>query len=118
MNPPSLHGMHTERGRRFLRVESSAHLFGVAKQEFMPFRKIYMSAFKNDIEYSQLLLHTAAALQANKFMQVRPPTHTLFRSSGNTIRLKGWRCLLDDSLKCACVCGHVYACVCVLPSLF
>uniref|UniRef100_A0A673ZHR6 Rho GTPase-activating protein 29 n=1 Tax=Salmo trutta TaxID=8032 RepID=A0A673ZHR6_SALTR len=39
------------------------------QKEFMPFRDIYMSAFKNDIEYSQLLLHTAAALQTNKFMQ-------------------------------------------------
>ncbi|XP_068438042.1 rho GTPase-activating protein 29 isoform X2 [Clinocottus analis] len=38
-------------------------------QEFMPFREIYMAAFKNDIEYSQLVLHTAAVLQSNKFMQ-------------------------------------------------
>lgn len=36
----------------------------------MPFRDIYISAFKNDIEYSQLIMQTAAALQANKFMQV------------------------------------------------
>uniref|UniRef100_A0A3Q4H3V5 Rho GTPase-activating protein 29 n=1 Tax=Neolamprologus brichardi TaxID=32507 RepID=A0A3Q4H3V5_NEOBR len=37
--------------------------------EFMPFREIYMTAFKNDIEYSQLILQTAAILQSNKFMQ-------------------------------------------------
>uniref|UniRef100_A0A8C2ZM47 Rho GTPase-activating protein 29 n=1 Tax=Cyclopterus lumpus TaxID=8103 RepID=A0A8C2ZM47_CYCLU len=40
-----------------------------SQQEFMPFREIYMAAFKNDIEYSQLVLHTAAVLQSNKFMQ-------------------------------------------------
>lgn len=37
----------------------------------MPFREIYMTAFKNDIEYSQLVLHTAAVLQSNKFIQVQ-----------------------------------------------
>ncbi|XP_019130413.1 rho GTPase-activating protein 29 isoform X2 [Larimichthys crocea] len=40
-----------------------------SQQEFMPFRETYMTAFKNDIEYSQLVLHTAAVLQSNKFMQ-------------------------------------------------
>uniref|UniRef100_A0A3Q0STZ8 Rho GTPase-activating protein 29 n=1 Tax=Amphilophus citrinellus TaxID=61819 RepID=A0A3Q0STZ8_AMPCI len=40
-----------------------------SQQEFMPFRDIYMTAFKNDIEYSQLILQTAAVLQSNKFMQ-------------------------------------------------
>ncbi|XP_047424254.1 rho GTPase-activating protein 29 isoform X2 [Mugil cephalus] len=40
-----------------------------SQQEFMPFREIYMMAFKNDIEYSQLVLHTAAVLQSNKFVQ-------------------------------------------------
>ncbi|XP_028288514.1 rho GTPase-activating protein 29 isoform X2 [Parambassis ranga] len=40
-----------------------------SQQEFMPFREIYMTAFKHDIEYSQLVLHTAAVLQSNKFMQ-------------------------------------------------
>nr|XP_023696030.1 rho GTPase-activating protein 29-like [Paramormyrops kingsleyae] len=37
--------------------------------EYMPFREIYTSAFNNDYEYGQLLLQTAAALQANKFIQ-------------------------------------------------
>lgn len=45
--------------------------FSSSFKEFMPFCEIYMSAFKNDIEYSQLVLHTAAVLQANKFMQVQ-----------------------------------------------
>ncbi|XP_065804973.1 rho GTPase-activating protein 29 isoform X2 [Labrus bergylta] len=40
-----------------------------SQQEFMPFRETYMTAFKNDIEYSQLVLQTAAILQSNKFMQ-------------------------------------------------
>ncbi|XP_072235147.1 rho GTPase-activating protein 29 isoform X2 [Leuresthes tenuis] len=40
-----------------------------SQQEFMPFREIYMTAFKNDIEYSQLVLHTVAVLQSNKFVQ-------------------------------------------------
>lgn len=52
-------------------------------KEFMPFKEIYTAAFKNDIEYSQVILHTTAALQANKFIQVTllthpttPPLHT------------------------------------------
>lgn len=36
----------------------------------MPFRETYMTAFKNDVEYSQLVLHTTAVLQNHKFMQV------------------------------------------------
>ncbi|XP_007559886.1 rho GTPase-activating protein 29-like isoform X1 [Poecilia formosa] len=40
-----------------------------SQQEFMPFRETYMAAFKNDIEYSQLVLQTAAILQSNKFVQ-------------------------------------------------
>uniref|UniRef100_A0A672SGR2 Rho GTPase-activating protein 29 n=1 Tax=Sinocyclocheilus grahami TaxID=75366 RepID=A0A672SGR2_SINGR len=40
-----------------------------SQQDFMPFRDIYVSAFKNEIEYNQALLQTAAALQTNKFIQ-------------------------------------------------
>lgn len=36
----------------------------------MPFSDIYVSTFKKDIEYNQLLLQTAMALQTNKFIQV------------------------------------------------
>uniref|UniRef100_A0A8C1Y4G8 Rho GTPase-activating protein 29 n=1 Tax=Cyprinus carpio TaxID=7962 RepID=A0A8C1Y4G8_CYPCA len=39
------------------------------QQDFMPFRDIYVSAFKNEIEYNQILLHTSASLQTNKFIQ-------------------------------------------------
>lgn len=37
----------------------------------MPFSDIYVSTFKNDTEYRQLMIQTAMALQTNKFMQVR-----------------------------------------------
>lgn len=37
----------------------------------MPFSDIYVSTFKNDIEYKQLFIQTALALQTNKFIQVR-----------------------------------------------
>ncbi|KAM4543688.1 rho GTPase-activating protein 29 isoform 1-T1 [Fundulus diaphanus] len=40
-----------------------------SQQEFMPFCETYMTAFKNDVEYSQLVLQTAAVLQSNKFVQ-------------------------------------------------
>lgn len=43
------------------------HLF----KDYMPFSDIYISTFKNDIEYKQLLIQTAMALQTNKFLQVR-----------------------------------------------
>lgn len=37
----------------------------------MPFSDIYISTFKNDMEYNQLLIQTAVALQTNKYIQVR-----------------------------------------------
>lgn len=37
----------------------------------MPFSDIYVSTFKKDIEFNQLLIQTAMALQTNKFIQVR-----------------------------------------------
>lgn len=55
-------------------------------QEFMPFRETYVAAFKNDIEYSQLVLQTAAVLQSNKFMQVRK---TLVCEKKQTMKTKG-----------------------------
>lgn len=36
----------------------------------MPFQSIFINAFQNDIENSQLWQQTAAALQSNKFVQV------------------------------------------------
>lgn len=37
----------------------------------MPFQSIFLNAFQNDIENNQLWQQTAAALQSNKFVQVR-----------------------------------------------
>uniref|UniRef100_A0A8C9Y2G6 Rho GTPase-activating protein 29 n=1 Tax=Sander lucioperca TaxID=283035 RepID=A0A8C9Y2G6_SANLU len=57
-----------ELGHSYAKMAESAKTLS-SQQEFMPFREIYMTAFKNDIEYSQLVLHTAAVLQSNKFIQ-------------------------------------------------
>lgn len=40
-------------------------------KDYMPFSDIYVSTFKHEAEYRQLLIQTALALQTNKFMQVR-----------------------------------------------
>ncbi|XP_029309598.1 rho GTPase-activating protein 29-like isoform X2 [Cottoperca gobio] len=55
-------------------AKSSAKMAESAKtlasqQDYMPFSDIYVSTFKNDIEYKQLLTQTAMALQTNKFIQ-------------------------------------------------
>uniref|UniRef100_A0A4W6G0H7 Rho GTPase-activating protein 29 n=1 Tax=Lates calcarifer TaxID=8187 RepID=A0A4W6G0H7_LATCA len=60
--------MDIECAKSYAKMAESAKTLA-SQQEFMPFREIYMAAFKNDIEYSQLVLHTAAVLQSNKFMQ-------------------------------------------------
>ncbi|MCI4374925.1 hypothetical protein PGIGA_G00011520 [Pangasianodon gigas] len=60
--------MDVECAKSLAKMAESAKTLA-SQQEHMPFRDIYMSAFKNDIDYSQVLLHTASALQANKFMQ-------------------------------------------------
>nr|XP_042696531.1 rho GTPase-activating protein 29 isoform X3 [Chrysemys picta bellii] len=41
----------------------------VGPQDYMPFQSIFINAFQNDIENSQLWQKTAAALQTNKFVQ-------------------------------------------------
>uniref|UniRef100_A0A8D3C4T2 Rho GTPase-activating protein 29 n=1 Tax=Scophthalmus maximus TaxID=52904 RepID=A0A8D3C4T2_SCOMX len=60
--------MEIECAKSYSKMAESAKTLA-SQQEFMPFREIYMTAFKNDIEYSQLVLHTAAVLQSNKFVQ-------------------------------------------------
>ncbi|KAM8880718.1 rho GTPase-activating protein 29 isoform 1-T1 [Synchiropus picturatus] len=60
--------MDIECAKSYSKMAESAKTLA-SQQEFMPFREIYMSAFKNDIEYSKLVLHTAAVLQSNKFVQ-------------------------------------------------
>ncbi|XP_060629956.2 rho GTPase-activating protein 29 isoform X1 [Anolis sagrei] len=41
----------------------------VGPQDYMPFQSIFINAFQNDIENSQLWQQTSAALQTNKFVQ-------------------------------------------------
>uniref|UniRef100_A0A671PF87 Rho GTPase-activating protein 29 n=1 Tax=Sinocyclocheilus anshuiensis TaxID=1608454 RepID=A0A671PF87_9TELE len=60
--------MDIECAKSYAKMAESAKVLA-SQQEHMPFRDIYISAFKNDIEYSQLIMQTTAALQANKFMQ-------------------------------------------------
>ncbi|XP_068566173.1 rho GTPase-activating protein 29 isoform X2 [Cebidichthys violaceus] len=60
--------MDIECAKSYAKMAESAKTLA-SQQEFMPFRELYTAAFKNDIEYSQLVLHTAAVLQSNKFMQ-------------------------------------------------
>ena len=77
-------------------------------KEFMAFREIYMSAFRNDIEYSQLLLHTAAVLQSNKFILVGPSctSHTLQLTSPllfSTSRCWNSTTIHSNTNPCLCV---------------
>ncbi|XP_016140267.1 rho GTPase-activating protein 29 isoform X1 [Sinocyclocheilus grahami] len=60
--------LDTECAKSFAKMAESAKAVA-SQQDFMPFRDIYVSAFKNEIEYNQVLLQTAAALQTNKFIQ-------------------------------------------------
>ncbi|XP_051771024.1 rho GTPase-activating protein 29 isoform X2 [Ctenopharyngodon idella] len=57
-----------ECARSFAKMAESAKAVA-SQQDYMPFRDIYVSAFKNEIEYNHVLLQTAAALQTNKFIQ-------------------------------------------------
>ncbi|KAM9839524.1 rho GTPase-activating protein 29 [Aulostomus maculatus] len=60
--------MDIECAKSYSKMAESAKTLA-SQQEFMPFRDIYITAFKNDIEYSKLVLHTAVVLQSNKFTQ-------------------------------------------------
>uniref|UniRef100_A0A8C1YED5 Rho GTPase-activating protein 29 n=1 Tax=Cyprinus carpio TaxID=7962 RepID=A0A8C1YED5_CYPCA len=60
--------MDIECAKSYAKMAESAKALA-SQQEHMPFRDIYISAFKNDIEYSQLIMQTTGALQSNKFMQ-------------------------------------------------
>ncbi|XP_061522609.1 rho GTPase-activating protein 29 isoform X2 [Phycodurus eques] len=60
--------MDIELAKSYNKMAESAKILA-SQQEFMPFREIYMAAFKNDIDYSKLVLNTTAVLQSNKFMQ-------------------------------------------------
>ncbi|XP_067109330.1 rho GTPase-activating protein 29-like isoform X1 [Osmerus mordax] len=60
--------LDTECAKSYAKMADSVKSLA-SQQVFMPFTDIYISTFKNDIEYSQLLLQTATALQTNKFIQ-------------------------------------------------
>uniref|UniRef100_A0AAR2KWB2 Rho GTPase-activating protein 29 n=1 Tax=Pygocentrus nattereri TaxID=42514 RepID=A0AAR2KWB2_PYGNA len=60
--------LDVECAKSFAKLAESAKAVA-SQQDYMPFRDIYVSAFKNEIEYSQLFLQTAVALQTNKFVQ-------------------------------------------------
>ncbi|XP_056598503.1 rho GTPase-activating protein 29 isoform X2 [Triplophysa dalaica] len=57
-----------ECAKSFAKMAESAKAVA-SQQDYMPFQDIYVSAFKNEIEYNQVLLQTAASLQTNKFIQ-------------------------------------------------
>lgn len=79
----------------------------------MPFREIYTTAFKNDVEYSQLILQTASILQSNKFMQV---TATFLKSNFALDRMMETSGLA--AFVCACVVGVMWIfCVSFQPLL-
>ncbi|KAF7669641.1 hypothetical protein LDENG_00162840 [Lucifuga dentata] len=60
--------MDIEYAKSYTKMAESAKALA-SQQDYMPFRDIYDSTFKNDIEYNQLLIQTAMALQTNKFIQ-------------------------------------------------
>nr|XP_046264416.1 rho GTPase-activating protein 29-like isoform X2 [Scatophagus argus]XP_046264417.1 rho GTPase-activating protein 29-like isoform X2 [Scatophagus argus] len=60
--------MDVEYAKNYAKMAESAKTLA-SQQDYMPFSNIYVSTFKNDIEYRQLLIQTAVALQTNKFIQ-------------------------------------------------
>ncbi|XP_029582421.1 rho GTPase-activating protein 29 isoform X1 [Salmo trutta] len=61
-------GLDIECAKSYAKMAETAKMLA-SQQDYMPFRDTYISTFKNDTEYSQLLLQTATALQTNKFLQ-------------------------------------------------
>ncbi|XP_040911085.1 rho GTPase-activating protein 29-like isoform X2 [Toxotes jaculatrix] len=60
--------MDIEYAKSYSKMAESAKTLA-SQQDYMPFSDIYVSTFKKDIEYNQLLIQTAMALQTNKFIQ-------------------------------------------------
>ncbi|XP_021176563.2 rho GTPase-activating protein 29 isoform X1 [Fundulus heteroclitus] len=60
--------MDIEYAKSYAKMAESAKTLA-SQQDYMPFSDIYVSTFKNEMEYNQLLIQTAAALQTNKFIQ-------------------------------------------------
>ncbi|XP_028988069.1 rho GTPase-activating protein 29-like isoform X2 [Betta splendens] len=60
--------MDIEYAKNYVKMAENAKTIA-SQQDYMPFSEIYVSTFKKDIEYNQLLLQAAMALQTNKFIQ-------------------------------------------------
>lgn len=60
--------MDIEYAKNYAKMAESAKTLA-SQQDYMPFSDVYVSTFKNSIEYRQLLIQTAMALQTNKFIQ-------------------------------------------------
>lgn len=60
--------MDIEYAKNYAKMAESARTLA-SQQDYMPFSDIYVSTFKNDFEYKQLLIQTTMALQTNKFIQ-------------------------------------------------
>ncbi|XP_068197710.1 rho GTPase-activating protein 29-like isoform X2 [Antennarius striatus] len=60
--------MDVEYAKNYAKMAESAKALA-SQQDYMPFSDTYISTFKNDIEYRQLFIQTAMALQTNKFIQ-------------------------------------------------
>uniref|UniRef100_A0A672YZ93 Rho GTPase-activating protein 29 n=1 Tax=Sphaeramia orbicularis TaxID=375764 RepID=A0A672YZ93_9TELE len=60
--------MDIEYAKSYAKMAETARTLA-SQQDYMPFSDIYVSTFKNDIEYNQLLIQTAVSLQTNKFIQ-------------------------------------------------
>ncbi|XP_043941624.1 rho GTPase-activating protein 29 [Protopterus annectens] len=60
--------LEVECAKNFAKMAESAKSIA-GQQVHMPFQSIYVSAFDNDMDYSQLVQQTATALQSNRFVQ-------------------------------------------------
>ncbi|XP_028283061.1 rho GTPase-activating protein 29-like isoform X2 [Parambassis ranga] len=60
--------MDVEYAKNYAKMAESAKTLA-SQQDYMPFSDVYVSTFKSDIEYNQLLIQTTVALQSNKFIQ-------------------------------------------------
>lgn len=57
-----------EYAKGYAKMAESAKMLA-SQQDYMPLSDVYTSTFTNEIEYNQLLIQTAVALQTNKFIQ-------------------------------------------------
>ncbi|CAI5640210.1 rho GTPase-activating protein 29 isoform X1 [Oreochromis niloticus] len=60
--------MDIESAKSYVKMAESAKTLA-SQKDYMPFSDLYVSAFKKDMEYNQLLIQTSMTLQTNKFMQ-------------------------------------------------